>query len=99
MLEGVPGMRWTKMPKNRCKPSVGAPGYVHHAVWRVTAEPVECICCRRTDISELLQWGTPTPADAAKVTKAVYASPMNVQVRTVPLGEHSDLHLVCLARF
>ena len=37
-------------------------------------------CCRRTDIADALQRGAPTPADIARVAKAVYASPMNIQV-------------------
>ena len=36
-------------------------------------------CCRRTDIADALQRGAPTPADIARVAKAVYASPMNIQ--------------------
>ena len=38
------------------------------------------MCCRRTDIADALQRGAPTPADIARVAKAVYASPMNIQV-------------------
>ena len=61
-------------------------------------------CCRRTDIADALQRGAPTPADIARVAKAVYASPMNIQVTpsgqplltsAVPLTAPTAVGLVC----
>ena len=40
--------------------------------------------CRRVDIAALADAGGKLPADATRVVKPVYASPMRVQVRLLP---------------
>ena len=75
--------------------STNVPGILWEGLWRISSRHFTInlstmrASCRRTDISELLQRDVPTPADAAKVSKAVYASPMNIQV---PLQCHCTLH-------
>ena len=40
--------------------------------------------CRRVDITALADAGGKLPADATRVVKPVYASPMRIQVRLLP---------------
>ena len=61
-------------------------------------------CCRRTDIADALQRGVSAPADIARVAKAVYASPMNIQVSSscqpsLDASSAADGHRGCSSLF
>lgn len=49
-----------------------------------TASKVRWDVCRRVDITSLADAGGKLPADATRVVKPVFASPMRVQVRLLP---------------